>query len=460
MPASMSTLSCTSLVRPRTSVLASDSLGRSAVRRISRRLIPFLFVLYLIAFLDRVNVGYAGLEMTRDLHFSNAVFGFGSGIFFLGYVLLEIPGTLIVELWSARKWIARIMISWGLIAALTGFIHTAQQFYWARFLLGVAEAGFFPGLIVYLTHWYRAADRAKAVAMFMSAIPLSQVLGAPISAELMKIHWLGWSGWRWLLILEGAPAIVFGIVTLFYLTDRPQQARWLPDAERDWIVQELEDEKLRKTAVRRMSVWQALRNRNVLLLTLSYFCGATTQYGVSLWLPKMIQKLSGYTVFQVTLIAAIPYLVSWPAMLLLGWNSDRTHERRFHVAGALTLAGFALLATQYTGDSVALGVTMFSLALMGINARLGAFWALPSAFLGGTTAAAAIGLINCIGNTGGFVGPSLMGKLTDVTGSYVAGVVFLVGSAFVGAAATALIRKTDERTQPAEAYSTGTNRTA
>lgn len=419
----------------------NESVGLSAVRRVNRRLIPFLFLLYIVAFLDRVNVGYAGLQMTRELHFSDKVFGFGSGIFFIGYVLLEIPGTILVEVWSARKWIARIMITWGLVSALTGMIHTAREFYWARFLLGVAEAGFFPGVIVYLTHWYRSADRARSIAMFMSAIPLSQLVGAPISAGLMKLHWLGWSGWRWLLILEGAPAIVLGIVTLFYLTDRPEDAKWLPDAERNWIVRELEMERRNKAAAGSLSIWRTLVHPNVLLLTLAYFCGATTQYGVSLWLPKIIEKLSGLTPFMVTLIAAIPYLVSWPAMLLIGWNSDRTAERRLHVAACLTVAGFALLASQFTGASVALGIAMFSIALMGINGRLGAFWALPATFLGGTTAAAAIGAINSIGNVGGFVGPYIVGWLSTETGAYGAGVAFLIGSAFLAAFATLLIRQ-------------------
>jgi ACS family tartrate transporter-like MFS transporter len=424
---------------------SDDAIARGAVRRINRRIMPFLFLLYVIAFLDRVNVGYAGLQMTRELHFSNAVFGFGSGIFFIGYVLLEIPGTVLVELWSARKWIARIMITWGIVAGFTGLIHTAHEFYWARFLLGVAEAGFFPGVIVYLTHWYRAADRAKAVAMFMSAIPLSQVVGAPISAALMKIHWLGWSGWRWLLILEGIPAVILGVVTLFYLTDRPVQAAWLSDVERNWIVNELESEKRQKAASGAMSIWRALGHPNVLLLTLSYFCGAVVQYGFGLWLPKIIEKLSGFSPLQVTLVAAIPYLVSWPAMMLIGWNSDRTGERRWHVAGALGLAGVGLLASQYAGANVAFGVAMFSIALIGINGRLPAFWPLPAALLGGTSAAAAIGAINCVGNVGGFVGPYIIGFLSTGSGRYGSGVAFLVGAALVGAVATVLVRKEGQK---------------
>jgi ACS family tartrate transporter-like MFS transporter len=422
----------------------ADAVGRSAMRRINRRLLPFLFLLYIVAYLDRVNVGFAKLEMTGDLKFNDDIFGFGSGIFFLGYVLLEIPGTILVEIWSARKWIARIMISWGLVAALTGLVHTKQQFYWARFLLGVAEAGFFPGVIVYLTHWYRAADRAKAIAMFMSAIPLSYVVGAPISAGLMKIHGLGLHGWQWLLILEGAPAIVLGIVTLFYLTDRPQQAKWLPDREREWIIGELAREKL-AAAAGTQSVWRALSNPNVLLLMLAYFCGATVQYGFGLWLPAILKKLSGFTTTQSTLITAIPYVAALPAMLLVGWNSDRTGERRWHTSICLAVSGLALLATQYTAGNVVLGVAMFSIAAMGINGRLSAFWPMPSAFLGGTAAAAAIGLINCIGNTGGFVGPHIVGYLSTKFGSYAGGVAFLIGSAFVGAAAVLMVRKTDER---------------
>ncbi len=395
-------------------------------RHINRRLLPFLFVLYVVAFLDRVNVSYAGLEMTRELHFSNTVFGFGSGIFFLGYVLLEIPGTILVEVWSARKWIARIMISWGIVAALTGLVTTAPQFYSARFLLGVAEAGFFPGVIVYLTHWYRAEDRARAIAAFMSAIPLSQVLGAPLSALLLNVHWFGYSGWRWLLILEGVPAVALGVVTLFYLTDRPHQAAWLPEDERAWLERELDAERRAKAAAAPVRLWRALTHRNVLLLTGAYFCTAVLQYGFGLFLPKMIQRLSGLGPAAVALISAIPFLASWPAMVFMGWSSDRTGERRWHTAAPCFVVAAAFAAWLFAPATAVAGVALFSLAMMGINARLPGFWSLPTAFLAGTAAAASIGAINCIGNIGGFVGPYLVGKLTDVTGDYRSAVVGLI----------------------------------
>jgi len=411
-------------------------------QRINRRLLPFLFLLYIVAFLDRINVGFAALDMTRELGFSNEVFGFGAGIFFVGYVLLEIPGTLLVELWSARKWIARIMLTWGLVAALTGMIHTASQFYWARFLLGVAEAGFFPGVIVYLTHWYRDQDRARAIGTFMSAIPLSQVLGAPISGLLLKVHWLGYSGWRWLLILEGAPAVLLGVATLFYLTDRPEDARWLADDERAWITDELQREKQAKQQGSRLSAFRALFHRDVLLLTMVYFLGATSQYGFGLWLPKIIQKLSSFSSFQVSLIAAIPYLASWPAMRLIGWNSDRTGERRWHTAACYAACGLGLAGTLWTGNNLALGIAMFSIAAIGINGRLPAFWSLPAQFLGGTAAATCIGAINCVGNLGGFVGPYMLGFLsTHNGGSYASGVLFLTASAFLGALFILLVRR-------------------
>jgi ACS family tartrate transporter-like MFS transporter len=408
-------------------------------RRINRHLLPFLFLLYIIAFLDRINISFAGLDMTRELGFSDSVFGLGSGIFFAGYVLLEIPGTLLVELWSARKWIARIMISWGLVGSLTGLIHTAHQFYWARFILGVAEAGFFPGIVVYLTHWYREQERARAMAMFMSAIPIAQVIGAPISGALLQIRWLGYSGWRWLLILEGIPAVIAGFVALFYLTDRPRDARWLSDDERAWITGELEREAATKQGAG-TSLWRLFQNRDVILLTSVYFLGACAQYGFSFWLPKMIQKLSGFSSFQVAMIAALPFLASWPVMLLLSWSSDRTGERRWHTAAAYLVLAAGLAGGIWSGKSVPLGILMFSLAGIGISARLPAFWALPASLLGGSMAAASVGAINCIGNLGGFVGPYLLGALSTATGSYSTGIGYLAGASVLAAVLILLVR--------------------
>ena len=421
----------------------SAAIGERTRRRINRRLLPFLFLLYIIAFLDRINISFAGLDMTRELGFSDGVFGLGSGIFFVGYLLLEIPGTLIVELWSARKWIARIMISWGLVASFTGLIHTPGQFYWARFILGVAEAGFFPGVIVYLTHWYRDQDRARALGIFASAIPISQIVGAPLSGALMQIHWLGYSGWRWLLILEGIPAVLAGFAAVYYLTDRPSEASWLAEDERSWIVDQLAKEAAARGPQPGLwsSTGKALRDRNILLLTAVYFLGACSQYGFSFWLPKMLQKLSGFSSFQVAMIASIPFLASWPAMLALSWNSDRTHERRWHTAVAYAVLAVGLAGGVCAVDNVALGLVMFSLAGIGISARLPAFWALPGALLGGATAAAAVGAINCIGNLGGFVGPYVLGALSDSSGgSYAAGMWVLAATALLAGLLMLLVR--------------------
>jgi len=304
-------------------VVATDIAERTR-RHVDRRLMPFVFLLYLISYLDRVNVGFAGLQMTRELGFSNYVFGLGGGIFFIGYFLLEVPGSILAEVWSARKWIARIMITWGLVASLTGLIRSEQQFYWLRFILGIAEAGFVPGIIVYLSHWYRPEDRGKAIAIFFAAIPASAVIGGPLSAIFLKIHWMGLAGWRWLLILEGIPAVVAGIVTIFYLTDHPEQAKWLKDDERAWLVAQLRRAEKRTHRSTLESALQALRNPTVLLMAVTLMLGLTATYGVSLWLPKMVQGLSTYGLSQVSLIAAIPALCALPAMMLNGWHSDRS----------------------------------------------------------------------------------------------------------------------------------------
>ena len=404
-----------------------------ARRRIARRIMPYLFILYMIAFLDRVNVGYAALDMTHALGFSPEVYGFGAGIFFVGYFLLEIPTSLLVEKWSARGCIARIMVSWGALAMLTGFIHTASQFYWVRFLLGAAEAGFFPGIVIYLSHWFRYEDRAKAVAFFMAAIPIANIIGSPISGLILGIHWLGMAGWRWLFILEGIPAIVMGIVTLFYLTDWPHQAKWLPDDERNWITSELEKEKraIRETAPLR--ILQAFRHKEVILLAVAYFFIVTGVYGFNFWMPTILKGLSGYSNLVVTLVAVLPYFAALAAILFVGWSSDRTRERRWHTAIAMLIASLGLLLSAVLHGTVALEVSMFCLAAAGMYGYLPGFWALPSSFLTGTAAAASIGLINSIGNLGGFLGPYIVGYLNNKTHSFFQGVLFLSASAVISA---------------------------
>ncbi|RPI51484.1 MAG: MFS transporter [Acidobacteria bacterium] len=417
-----------------------DDVGERARRRIIRRLMPFLFVLYVFNYMNRVNVGYAALQMRGDLGFSNTVFGFGAGIFFIGYFLLQIPSTLLTELWSARNFITLSVIVWGALAALCGLIDTADEFYWVRFFLGIAQAGFFPGVLVYLTHWFRYEDRAKAVAMFMMAIPTSNMAGAAIAAALMRIDWLGWNGWRWLLILEGLPTVVFGVVAFFYLTDRPSDARWLPDAERQWITGELEREKERKKAAKKLSTLEALRHPQVIILALACFCYITNSVGLSSWLPTIVRRISGLSTTQVILISGIPWLVAIPMMLITAWHSDKTRERRWHAAIPLLIVGIALSLSIAAGNHLVLAIAAFSMAAMALYSFPSPFWALPTIFLSGPAAAASIALINATGNLGGFAGPYLIGYLADRTGGYTAGLMYLVMCGLIGSALVLALR--------------------
>jgi len=400
-------------------------------RRIARRLLPFLFVLYIVAFLDRMNVSAAALQMPGDLGFSDRAVGLGAGIFFLGYFLLQIPGALIAERRSARRWIAGIMISWGILTVLMAFIHTVREFYIVRFVVGAAEAGFFPAVVVYLTHWFRSADRAKAVAAFYAAMPLSFVIGSPLAGLLLGLSWLGLRGWRWLFILEGVPAVLLGLITLVYLTDWPPQANWLPAEERQWITGQLDREKKAKQQVRSYSIWQALRHRDVILLTFCYFFGVTGSYGIAFWLPTMLKRLSGQSDLKVTLLASLPYLAGFLTQQLNGWHSDRTRERRWHAAVPVLLSGLGLLFAISSGSHVAPSIIFFTMVGAAYYAFHPAFWAVPTEFLSESAAAASIGLINSVGNLGGFLGPLIMGYLVSRTRSFTAGLWYLVGSFFV-----------------------------
>ena len=413
-------------------IAQADTLPERTRRRITMRLAPFLFVLYILNYLDRVNVSFASLQMTGELHFSNSVFGFGAGIFFIGYFLLQVPAAMLVETWSARTFIGVSLIIWGALATSTGFISNAQQFYWIRFLLGIAEAGFFPGVIVYLTHWYRYEDRGKAVAMFMAAIPASNMLSAAIASFLIKITWFGYSGWRWLLMLEGLPAVVAGVVTFFYLTDWPKDATWLAADEREWITGALEQERQTKKRRATVSAWQALSHPQVVVFSLIYFCYITNSTGLGTWLPKIVQRISGLSQTQVILISGIPWLAALPAMLWSASHSDRTSERKLHAAVPILLFGVALLVSVFAGNRVGLAILAFSVATMALYSFPSPFWALPTVFLSGPAAAASIALINSIGNLGGFLGPYVIGYLSDLTGGFTAGLLYLVGAGFLG----------------------------
>jgi ACS family tartrate transporter-like MFS transporter len=411
--------------------------GETARSRIAWRLLPFLFLLYVANYLDRTNIAYATLGMKGDLGLNDSVFGTASGIFFIGYFVLQVPGALLVERWSARWLLSLTLITWGALTTLTGFVHSAHQLYGARFLLGAAEAGFFPGVIVYLSHWFIYQDRAKAVSRFMAAIPIGFMIGGPIAGSILKVHWLDITGWRWLFLLEGAPAIVLGALALFVLPDRPNQVQWLRSDEQDWLTARLAEERRAKAHVEHMTIWQALRDPAVLVLTLGLFFTYTGGYAFWFWMPTMLQRLTGWTdVSKIGWIGAIPFIGGLVGMLLLGWNSDRTGERRWHFVIPQLTAAAALIAWLALPHSNVLLVTLFTLVGFGTVAYLPSFWALPSAFLSSSAAAAAVGFINCTASIGGYFGPKIIGDISQRTGSFNGGfavmiVCFVIASVIV-----------------------------
>lgn len=413
--------------------MTTGSVDFNAIRRkVGWRVLPLVFLLYIVAYLDRANVGFAKLRMANDLKFSEEVFGLGIGIFFIGYLILEIPGALLVERWSARKWFARILISWGFISALTAFVRTPTEFYIARFLLGVAEAGFFPGIIVYFTHWFTNQDRARALSGLVMGVPFSLALGAPLSAWLLRVNWFGLAGWKWMFILEGLPAVILGFVTLFYMTDRPRHAKWLTPDERAYLEERLAEEARQKEGAGKTTVWQALRLRNVWLLALGIFATNTGGYALTFWLPTTVKNLSAGSDDAALLYSGLFYACGLVGVFLSGQSSDRSGDRKWHcVAGqivtALLLAGSAMPGQTFP-------VVMTWLCLTGLAAFFwpSPFWALPTVTLTASTAAVSIGFINMCANLAGYLGNHVTGWLRTNNATESTCLFFLAGCYFVG----------------------------
>lgn len=393
---------------------------------IAWRLLPFLFLLYVTNYLDRTNIAYATLGMKGDLGLNDEVFGTASGIFFIGYFALQIPGALLVERWSARWLLASTLITWGAFTVLTGFVRTPLELYVARFLLGAAEAAFFPGVIVYLSHWFADRDRGKAMSLFMAAIPIGFILGGPLAGMILGVEWLGAAGWRWLFLLEGLPAVLLGIATLFFLPDRPNDARWLLPEERDWIETRLASERAAKTGSGQVTIWQALRQPAVLILTAGLFLTYSGGYAFMFWEPTMLQRFTQWSVLRVSCFGVLIFGAALVALLFVGWSSDRAGERRWHFAIPQLAAACALILWFVLPQSNALLVFIFSVVAAGTVAHLPAFWALPSAFLSSSAAAAVVGFINCMASIGGFFGPKVVGNLTQSTGSFRAAFLFMI----------------------------------
>jgi ACS family tartrate transporter-like MFS transporter len=416
-------------------------LERSTMKRVTWRLLPFLLLLYIISWLDRVNVGFAKLQMNSDLGLSDTAYGFGAGIFFLAYAVCEIPSNLLLVRFGARRWIARIMITWGLISAGMMFVQGEISFYLMRLALGAAEAGFLPGIVYYLSQWFPRPQRAKAVSWFMIGIPLSIVFGGPLSGWLLGFEGhLGLHGWQWMFLCEGLPAVALGIVVLFYLTEKPAEAKWLAAEQREWLRQTIEAEHVAAQARQRISVSEVLEHPTVWLLAIIMFCCQTGSYGLTLWVPTIVKGLSGFTNVEVGFISALPYIAAAAGMVLIGRSSDRSGERFMHVAIPTAIGAIGFVATALLKSPIP-AMLALTVAAVGDYGTRGPFWALPGKFLTGSAAAAGIALINAMGAVGGFIGPYAVGYLKDQSGNFESGLFLLAGILLTGSILTLFLRK-------------------
>ncbi|MET7244423.1 MFS transporter [Methylobacterium sp. EM32] len=434
-------------------VVPASALEATTMRKVAWRIIPFLMVSYIISYIDRVNAGFAALEMNHDLGLTSAQFGLGAGIFFVSYVLFEVPSNLaMVKLGSPRLWLARIMITWGMVAIGMAFIVGPYSFYSVRFLLGAAEAGFFPGVILYLTYWFPSAYRARMVALFSVSIPLSGLIGSPLSGALLQLDGsLGLRGWQWLFIVEAIPAVILGLIALVFLSDRPEKARWLAPAERDWLNEQLALEASRTPRSEHPRLRDALFNKTVLILALAYCGTAGTSQGLSVWTPQMI-KTFGLTNFQVGLVNGIPFAIASIAMVVWARRSDRTRERVWHTALPVGLSAAALGCASLAGGSVGVFLVILSLALVGTYSMKGPFWGLATERLSARDAAAGIAMINALGSAVPLFGNVLIGTIKDATGSFALAVLPLVALSAVGAVTVVLSARTESAGAPEGAH--------
>jgi MFS transporter, ACS family, tartrate transporter len=405
----------------------NQTIGRQTVSKVGWRLLPIIILMYFLSYLDRVNVSFAALTMNKDLAFTATTYGWGAGLFFVGYFLGEVPSNLALERFGARIWLARIMITWGLVSAAMALVSGPWSFYLIRFMLGLAEAGLFPGVILYLTYWFPARARSRMIALFLAAAPLSTLIGAPLSGYVLGLDGaLALRGWQWMFILEGVPTVLVGIYILFMLPDRPERVGWLAHDERDWLTSELASENAQRAEARIHGVGQALGNPRVLAYCLWYLLVVTGLYGIGFWMPQVVRAL-GYPVSQVGWIVAIPSVAT--AALMIPWSvhSDRTGERLWHtiLPSLLAVAGLLLAAQANNPVVVMIG---FSLASIGVFSAIAPFWALPVSRLSGSAAAAGIAIIGAVGNLGGYFGPLALGVIKDATGGFSIGLMVLAGS--------------------------------
>jgi ACS family tartrate transporter-like MFS transporter len=409
----------------------NPSIEERTLGKIGRNVIPFLCLLYFVAFIDRVNVSFAALQMNRDLGFSAYVYGLGAGIFFIGYVLFEVPSNLIMHQVGARRWIARIMITWAIVAGAMAFVKGVSAFYVIRFLLGVSEAGLFPGIVYYLTNWVPASQRARLVGAFMTAIPISTALGGPISSAILMLDGtLGLAGWQWLFLIETIPSLILGFVVLVYLLDTPAEAKWLTDEEKNWLTRTLEAEKSYRQAKYKFNVVKALTDPRILVLSLSYFGVEIGLYGVILWLPQIFGNV-GFSASVVGYVVAIPYAIAAVGMVWWCRHSDRSQERVWHIAAASLVGFLGLAASAYLSSSPVVSVIAITFGAVGTLAILPIFWTLPAAILTGSAAAGGIALINALGNVGGFAGPFVVGWIKDATGDFTYGLLVVASGVLV-----------------------------